>query len=65
MKLEEKMQQVSEATAHVEAKIDRLNAEHDALRAQLAGVGAGLGELSPDQEAAFDQAIERLRILAA
>ncbi len=68
MKLEAKLQQVVEATTQVEAKIHGLVAERDALREQIAAAasaGAGSGELTPDQEASLDQAIERLRAIAA
>ncbi len=65
MKLEEKLQQVSEVTAQVEAKIARLVAEGEELKGRLAGIETGLGELTPDQEAEFDHAIERLKVLAA
>ncbi|WP_165251046.1 hypothetical protein [Paludisphaera soli] len=65
MKLEEKLQQVSEATAQVEAKIGRLIAEREDLRSRLAGLEPSLGELTSEQEAELDQAIERLKMLAA
>jgi len=69
MKLEDKLQQVLEATTQVEAKIHALAAERDALRDQVAAasasVGTGSGELTPDQEASLDQAIARLRAVAA
>ncbi|MDG3004468.1 hypothetical protein [Paludisphaera mucosa] len=64
-KLSDKMQQLTDAAAAVEIKVQQLLMEKASLQDQINNLGAGPGELSADQESTIDVLIERLKSLAA